>query len=73
MLALDILFHVLELVATFAVGAWTGSSHCRFAIALETDEQRRDSWLDRLCCVPRRLASPASSLRSAKSSESATK
>jgi hypothetical protein len=65
------ILHVLELAATFVVGAWTGSSHCRFAISLETDEHRKDSWLDRLCCAPRRLSSPASS--SSKSSDSPTK
>ena len=54
MLALDILFHVLELAATFAVGAWTGSSHCRVAFFASSDEERRDSWLDRLRgCAPR--------------------
>ena len=57
MLPLDIAFQVLGLVATFAVGAWTGSSHCRFAIALETNEERRDSWLDRVCCLLRRSVS----------------
>lgn len=48
MLALDVLFHVLELAATFAVGAWTGSRHCSFAIAVSTDELRRSSWVDEL-------------------------
>ena len=67
------ILHVLELAATFVVGAWTGSSHCRFAISLETDEHRKDSWLDRLCCAPRRLSSPALSYKSARSSESSTK
>ena len=57
MLALEILFHVLELVATFAVGAWTGSQRCRVAIAVSSEEVRRDSWLDRLCCAPRRAVS----------------
>lgn len=53
MLALDILFHCLELVATFAVGAWTGSSHCRVAFAVSTDEERRFTWLDKVCgCTP---------------------
>ena len=55
MLALEILFHVLELAATFAVGAWTGSNHCRFVVAVSTDEERRESWLDHVCCVPQRL------------------
>ena len=57
MLALEILFHVLEVAATFAVGAWTGSQRCRVAIAVSTEEARRDSWLDRLCCGPRRALS----------------
>ena len=51
MLPLEILFHVLELAATFAVGAWTGSQRCRVAIAVSSEETRRDSWLDRLCCA----------------------
>ena len=57
MLPLDILFHALELVATFAVGAWTGHQRCRVALAVSTEELRRDSWLDRLCCRPRRAPS----------------
>jgi hypothetical protein len=56
MLGLDILFHALELVATFAVGAWTGSSRCRVNLAFSSDEERRDSWLDRLCCGASRKA-----------------
>ena len=56
--ALEILFHVLELAATFAVGAWTGRQRCRVAFAVSTEEERRDSWLDRLCCAgPRRALS----------------
>ena len=50
-LLLEIVFHMLELAATFAVGAWTGSQRCRVAIAVSTEETRRDSWLDRLCCA----------------------
>ena len=57
MTPLDIALQVLSLVATFVVGAWTGSSRCRFAIALETNEDRKDSWLDRRCCLPRRSVS----------------
>jgi hypothetical protein len=57
MLPLDILFHALELIATFAVGAWTGHTRCRVAFAVSTEELRRDSWLDRLCCRPRRALS----------------
>jgi hypothetical protein len=51
---LDLLFHVLELVATFAAGAWTGNHHCRVAFCLSTDEERKESWLDR--CWPRKRA-----------------
>ena len=57
MLPIDILFKVLELAATFAVGAWTGSQRCRVAIAVSSEEVRKDSWLDRLCCRPRRALS----------------
>ena len=57
MLPLDILFHALELVATFAVGAWAGHQRCRVAFAVSSEELRRDSWLDRLCCRPRRVLS----------------
>ena len=57
MLALEILFHVLELAATFAVGAWTGSQRCRVAFAVSSEEVRRDSWLRGLCCGPRRALS----------------
>ena len=52
--ALDILFRVLELVATFAAGAWTGSQRCRVDVSVSSEEARKDSWLDRLCCVPAR-------------------
>jgi hypothetical protein len=48
---LDILFHILELVATFAAGAWTRNQHCRVAFWLSTDEERKESWLDR--CWPK--------------------
>jgi hypothetical protein len=55
---LEILFHVLELAATFAVGAWTGRQRCRVALAISSDEVRKDSWLDRLCCaLPRKAVS----------------
>ena len=57
MLPIDILFKVLELAATFAAGAWTGSQRCRVAIAVSSEEVRKDSWLDRLCCRPRRALS----------------
>ena len=57
MLPLDILFHALELVATFAVGAWTGRQRRRGAFAVSTEELRQNSWLDRLCCRPRRALS----------------
>ena len=57
MLPIDILFHALELIATFAVGAWTGHTRCRVAFAVSTEELRRDSWLDRLCCRSRRALS----------------
>ena len=57
MLPIDILFKVLELAATFAVGAWTGSQRCRVAIAVSSEEVRKDSWLDRLCCRPRKTLS----------------
>ena len=57
MLPIEILFHALELIATFAVGAWTGHTRCRVAFAVSTEELRRDSWLDRLCCRPRRAVS----------------
>ena len=53
---LDILFHVLELVATFAAGAWTGKQNCRVAFWLSTDEERKESWLDR--CWPRAVKVP---------------
>ena len=52
--ALEITFHVLELVATFAAGAWTGSQRCRVDVSVSSEETRRDSWLDRLCCAPAR-------------------
>ena len=52
--ALEITFHVLELVATFAVGAWTGSQRCRVDVSVSSEETGRGSWLDRLCCVPAR-------------------
>ena len=52
--ALEITFHVLELVATFAAGAWTGSQRCRVDVSVSSEETRRDSWLDRLCCSPAR-------------------
>ena len=67
MLPLEILFHVLELAATFAVGAWTGSQRCRVAIAVSSEETRRDSWLDRLCCA--RPREPLSWRRSEPKSE----
>ena len=57
MLPLEILFHALELIATFAVGAWTGHTRGRVAFAVSTEELRRDSWRDRLCCRPRRALS----------------
>ena len=57
-LPLEILFHVLELAAAFAVRAWTGSQRCRVALAVSSEETRRDSWLDRLCCAgPLRVVS----------------
>ena len=56
MLPIEILFHALELIATFAVGAWTGHQRCRVAFAVSSEELRRDSWLDRLC-RPRRALS----------------
>ena len=55
--ALEITFHVLELAATFAVGAWTGSQRCRVDVSVSSEETRRDSWLDRLCCAPARTPS----------------
>ena len=67
MLPLEILFHVLELAATFAVGAWTGSQRCRLAIAVSSEETRKDSWLDRLCCA--RPREPLSLRRSESKSE----
>ena len=67
MLPLEILFHVLELAATFAVGAWTGSQRCRVAIAVSTEETRKDSWLDRLLCA--RPRKPLSWRRSESKSE----
>ena len=54
MLDLDLLFHILELIATFAAGAWTGNQRCRVAFCLSTDEERKESWLDR--CWPRKRA-----------------
>ena len=57
MTPLDIALQVLSLVATFVVGAWTGSSRCHLAIALDSNEERKDSWLDRLCCLPHRSVS----------------
>ena len=57
MLSIEILFHAAELVATFAVGAWTGHQRCRVAFAVSTEELRQASWLDRLCCRPRRALS----------------
>ena len=68
MLPLEILFHVLELAATFAVGAWTGSQRCRLAIAVSSEETRKDSWLDRLCCA--RPREPLSLRRVASESKS---
>ena len=52
--AIEIAFHVLELLATFAVGAWTGSQRCKVDVSVSSEETRRDSWLDRLCCGPAR-------------------
>jgi hypothetical protein len=52
----DILLHILELVVTFAAGAWTGKQSCRVAFSLSTDEERKESWLDR--CWPRNKACP---------------
>ena len=69
MTPLDIAFQVLGLGGTFAVGAWTGSSRCHLAIALDTNEERRDSWLDRMCCLPHRSVS-FKSARSGTSTES---
>ena len=68
MLPLEILFHVIELAATFAVGAWTGSQRCRVAIAVSSEETRKDSWLDRLCCA--RPREPLSLRRVASESKS---
>ena len=56
--ALEILFHVLELAATFAAGAWTGSQRCRVDVSVSSEETRKDSWLDRLCCAPARASPP---------------
>ena len=50
--ALEILFRVLELAATFAVGAWTGSQSCRVDVSYSSEETRKNSWVDRLCCAP---------------------
>jgi hypothetical protein len=69
MTPLDIALQVLSLVATFVVGAWTGSSRCHLAIALDSNEELRDSWLDRACCLPRRSVS-FKSARSGTSTES---
>ena len=41
MLPLDVLLHALELVATFAVGEWTGHQRCRVAFAVSTEELRQ--------------------------------
>ena len=68
MTPLDIALQVLSLVATFVVGAWTGSSRCHLAIALDSNEERRDSWLDRVCCLPRSVS--FKSARSGSSTES---
>ena len=51
--AIEILLHVLELAATFAAGAWTGSQRCRVDVSVSSEETRKDSWIDRLCCAPR--------------------
>ena len=60
MTPLEIFFHVAELIATFTVGAWAGRSRCHIALEVNTDEDRRYSWLDRI--FPCRPASrPASS------------
>ena len=54
MTPLEIFFHVAELIATFTVGAWAGRSKCHIALEVNTDEDRRYSWLDRIFpCKPR--------------------
>ena len=52
--ALEITFHILELVAIFVVGAWTGGQRCKVDVSVSSEETRSDSWLDRLCCCPAR-------------------
>ena len=65
MTPLEIFFHVAELIATFTVGAWAGSSRCHIALEVNTDEDRRYSWLDRI--FPCRPASRPASGSSSKS------
>ena len=52
--ALEITFLILELSATFLVGAWTGSQRCKVDVSVSSEETRSGSWLDRLCCSPAR-------------------
>ena len=58
MTPLEILFHVLELVATFTVGAWAGKSKCHMAFEVDTDEDRRYAWIDKIFpCTPKKARS----------------
>jgi hypothetical protein len=60
MTPLEISIQVLSIVASFAAGAWTGSSRCHLAIEVDTAEHRKDSWLDRVFPCRPRLPSSAS-------------
>jgi hypothetical protein len=54
---LEIAFHVLELIASFTAGAWIGRSRCHLAIELDSEEERRQTWLDRCFpCRPRSVS-----------------
>ena len=48
MTPLEITFNVLGLIATFTAGAWAGSSKCHVSVEVDTAENRKYTWLDRV-------------------------
>jgi hypothetical protein len=71
MTPLEIVFHVLELVATFCAGAWAGKSKCHVAFEVDSDETRQYAWLDRIFpCQPCKALPKGASWRKQASGDS---
>jgi hypothetical protein len=53
MTPIDRTLNILSIVVAALGGAWVGSSKCHVAVEIDSNEDRKWTWLDRICpCRP---------------------